>query len=339
MKEKINYISTLSVISALAVVILHTNGCFWDFSTERYWASANAIESIMYFAVPVFFMISGATLVEYRERYTTKDFFKKRISKTLIPFLIFSVFGLIFQIIIGNVAVGDLSVFSIINGIMNVEYNGTYWFFFPLFGVYLCIPLFAAVPKELRQSIFKYLAVVCFIFNTVLPFICYYLPISYNTGLTVRVGSSYVFYIIVGYLLHTNTLKKGYRVVIYLLGIAGLFTHLYGTYHLSMEAGHIVETYKGYNNLPTILYSIAVFVFVKHLPLPKFVNRIVNFISPYTFSIYLMHWYFIVFAEGYLNVDELSIVWRLFGVIPIALICIIIASIVRKIPFGSKLLP
>jgi hypothetical protein len=33
-KEKFNYITVLSVISAISVIILHTNGCFWTFSTE-----------------------------------------------------------------------------------------------------------------------------------------------------------------------------------------------------------------------------------------------------------------------------------------------------------------
>lgn len=57
------YLTLLNVLSAFSVVFLHTNGCFLHFSTERYWFTANIIESIFYFAVPVFFMISGATLI------------------------------------------------------------------------------------------------------------------------------------------------------------------------------------------------------------------------------------------------------------------------------------
>lgn len=39
--------------------------------------------------------------------------------------------------------------------------------------------------------------------------------------------------------------------------------HFIGTYALSMKANQIVQTYKGYNNFPTVLYSTAVFVFIK----------------------------------------------------------------------------
>ncbi len=37
----------IQVICAIAVVTLHTNGCFWNFSAkERYWLTANIIESV-----------------------------------------------------------------------------------------------------------------------------------------------------------------------------------------------------------------------------------------------------------------------------------------------------
>ena len=56
MKKKI-YIQILGVIACLAVVAMHVNGCFWQFSYDRYWITANIIECICYFAVPIFFMM------------------------------------------------------------------------------------------------------------------------------------------------------------------------------------------------------------------------------------------------------------------------------------------
>ena len=101
MKNRIEYISLASVLSAIAVVYLHANGCFWDFSTARYWITANIIESIFYFAVPIFFMISGAMLIDFNKRYSIKEFFKKRIAKTVIPFIIWSFIGLLIEIYLG----------------------------------------------------------------------------------------------------------------------------------------------------------------------------------------------------------------------------------------------
>lgn len=94
-QRKENYISILNVFATVSVVFLHTNGVFWIFSKERYWITANVIESIFYFAVPIFFMISGTTLIDYRERYNTKEFFLRRIKKTLIPYIGWSAFFLL----------------------------------------------------------------------------------------------------------------------------------------------------------------------------------------------------------------------------------------------------
>lgn len=77
------YLQVLSVLSCFAVIFLHVNHCFWDFGYEDYWILANFIESIMYFAVPVFFMITGATLLNYRKRYSTKNIFKNVFIKLL----------------------------------------------------------------------------------------------------------------------------------------------------------------------------------------------------------------------------------------------------------------
>ena len=73
--EHKDYIDYLSVISAFAVVMLHLNSCFWDFSYERYWITANFIECVMYFVVPVFLMISGATLMDYSKKYSRYSVF------------------------------------------------------------------------------------------------------------------------------------------------------------------------------------------------------------------------------------------------------------------------
>ena len=52
--KKKPYILNLSVIAALAVIYLHMNRVFWTYSPKPWWISANLIECLSYFAVPVF---------------------------------------------------------------------------------------------------------------------------------------------------------------------------------------------------------------------------------------------------------------------------------------------
>ena len=93
MRERKVYLSLARVLCAFAVVLIHTNGCFYEFNIDECWGWANVIESGLGFAVPVFIMVSGATLMDYSHRYSTKEFFKKRVIKTVIPYLVWSVIG------------------------------------------------------------------------------------------------------------------------------------------------------------------------------------------------------------------------------------------------------
>lgn len=291
-KERKNYITLLSVISAIAVVCLHTNGCFWSFSKERYWFTANIIECVFFFAVPIFFMITGVTLIDYQEKYSTKEYFKKRINKTFIPFIIWSLFGLLFGIFAEkSISINDIDIKYIFNGIFSTSFTVIYWFFTSLFIIYLCIPLFSSVEKAKKKSTFLYLVIVGIIFNSLLPFINNVFNLGLYLPITVLVASGYLIYPLLGYLLDRIELTKKQKIIIYIVGIIGLLMHIIGTYKLSMDAGKIIDTYKGYTNIPCIMYSVAIFVLLKDIGNRITNYKIINVIGKYTFPIYLMHWY------------------------------------------------
>ena len=344
-----NYISVLTVVSAFAVVALHTNGCFWQFSTERYWFTANIIESVFYFAVPVFFMISGATLLDYSKRYDLKTYFKKRIRKTVIPFLIWSLVGwgllILNSIHLGQPVSPELFTISgIWNGIWETKFVSIYWFFIPLFACYLSIPLLATVPDEKRKSIFLYLIMASFMINTMLPFLIQVFQLPLKWPLRVNIVSGHLIYILLGYWLSKNELSRNVRYFLYLLAALGLLMHIVGTYSLSMEAGKIVGTYKGYLNVPCILYSVGVFLLFKEKCVcDRIITGIsggaVRFLRNYTFAIYILHKFIITYVVHPMHINTHSIVYRLLGPVVIGMLCIAITYVIRKIPFGKHILP
>ena len=170
MTAKKTYITVLNVYSCLSVVLLH-GSAFWNFRKTPGWIADNFVESFFYFAVPVFVMLSGATLMDYRERCTTKEYFKKRVRKTVIPFLFWSIVGLFFVIWRDGSGSVDLHPLAILDAVINCRYIGIYYFFIVIFGVYLAIPVFSAVPKEKRQRIFLYCIVAALVVNVLLPFL------------------------------------------------------------------------------------------------------------------------------------------------------------------------
>ena len=88
--KNITWLDVASVVSTIAVVALHMNGVYWSHPKGWLWINSSLIECIGYFAVPVFFMISGVSLLDYRDRYDDLEFLRRRSKRTLIPFLFWS---------------------------------------------------------------------------------------------------------------------------------------------------------------------------------------------------------------------------------------------------------
>jgi surface polysaccharide O-acyltransferase-like enzyme len=343
--DKTNYITFISVISAIAVLFLHTNGCFWNFSaTEGYWKSANVIESVFYFGVPCFFMISGITLMDFFERYTLGEYFIKRVKKTVIPFVIWNLIALVSYIIIGEISIDEINLKYIYQGMTSSTIVSIYWFFNSLFVLYLSMPLFAAVEHRKRKLVYTYLVCVGGTLNIIIPFLKTVCNSDLNTPYTVTVVSGVLIWVPLGWLLHNCEMKKGTKYIIYILAVLGLVFHIFGTYYLSIEAGEIVNTYKGFQNAPCLMYSVGIFIFLKDvgtriMSKDNVLSRGIKFIGKYTFAIYLMQFILLGLFSHLLHVDTKSIIYRLgapFIMIPI-IICI--TYFMRKIPILKHIVP
>ncbi len=335
------YISVLKIICCLSVIILHMNGVFWLRPHGKLWVSANFLETFFYFAVPVFFMISGATLLDYRERYSTKEFLKKRFSKTITPFIFWSVAAGLFNAWMNGQSF-DYNIAHVIDNIVNTRYFSIYWFFTSLFAVYLSMPLLSAVSDKLR--VYGFTAAVGVICLGIIP-LCFSLLGLGDWPITPPVVGGYIIYVLLGYIFSKLDLSQKQRNIVYKLGIAGWLLHFAGTLYLSLEKNEINETFKGYLNIPAILQAIAVFVFFKNLNYEKLcgkhpvIEKGINTLASYTFGIYLLHMFPVTYLPNRYPIDTSSLGWRLGAVLPIFAVCAIVTGIVKKIPIIKKLLP
>ena len=338
------YITVINVISALSVVGLHTNGCFWTFSKESWWFSANIIESVLYFAVPLFFMVTGATLLDYKERYDTKTFFVRRFRKTVVPFLFWSFIGIVFRIYFEkNLTWSYLNVPYVVNGLFNRSFNTVYWFFPSLFSLYFAIPLFASIRQEQKIAVLKYLAVTCFFINYLIPFLITVFKLKIHFSIMVVVGSNYLLYLILGYLFRYINFTTRQKRIIYGMAFLGLLLHVCGTYVLSMEAGKVIRDYKGYNNVPCFLYSMGIYLLIKenanHINTLSSGRRLLG-LKNYTFAIYLLHWYVMRVLVRVFEINVHLLVYRVGGIFVISIICVCLTYVIRKIPvIGKWILP
>ncbi len=342
-KPKIAYLSLASVIAAISVIAIHTNGCFWTFSTDHYWFTANILECVFYFAVPVFFMITGATLLDFYDKYNLSKYFSKRIKKTVIPLVAWTFIGIAYRIWVAhNIQSSDVTPRFVLDGLTRFNIVNLYWFFGPLFCAYLCIPVFAAVPREKKNQVFLYIAIASLVFNVAVPFVNNVFALDIACPLSLSVGSSYLLYILVGYLLSHNDINFKFRLLSYLLAVAGLLTHMIGTYKLSMASGQINGLYKGYVNIPCFFYSVGVFIAIKYVS--SYIKngmfwKFVNWVGGYTFPLYLMQWFFMDLITRFTHINTYSLYYRLGAPIPITIAIILVTYLLRKIPFVRMIVP
>lgn len=342
-REHLEYIDVLNVLAALSVVALHCNGCFWEGPVQgRSWVSANFIETALYWPVPIFFMITGATLLNYADRMSTKDYLVRRFMRTGIPFLVWSIIGF-FWYAAANASAGiatDWSPTSIIDGIVSTRFVAVYWFFPPLFGIYLAIPIISVIRSNAATLRYALIAGVLCVFT--LPLLCTIIGISWNGSLTPPPVAGYMTYVLLGWYLRTNQLTPRQRYCVYVLGVTGWLVQMVGTLVLSSPETGINSLFKGYTNLPALLQSVAVFVFFQHLRYEgtwKTLANVCRRLSALTFGVYLTHW-FVINAVGRSGIiDAHSIVWRTLGAMAVFVVCSLFTWVVQHIPVLRRAMP
>ena len=340
----LDYISLAKIFAVFAVVILHTNGRFWSFKYnfyKNYWISANIIECVFYFAVPVFVLCIGATLLDFNEKYGLIKYYRRRIFKVIIPLLSWNVILYFYRTyFLKNFPKGQISFAYL----WDLYYNHRIYFIFRSFHqflvVYMFIPLVAYIEKLNKIKIYSYCFIILLVTQSLIPYIInvFHLPLVWIYKRNIE----YIIYIFPGYIIQNYKFPILYRYIIYILGISGLLIHIFGTQILTLRYRRINLMHKGYFNIPCILYSCSIFLFIKENAylLLKIINRkYINKIGSLTIGPFFLHLPLIDTFHKYMKIDPYSFNYRLYGGIFFCTICLIITAILKKIPLFNYILP
>lgn len=259
---KRQYFNVLRVASALAVVFLHSNIGIWTFSQEPYWFKATFITMLTYWAVPCFTMMSGALLIDYSDRYSTKTFLLKRVKKTLLPYVAWCLIAIAYLIFCGGMDPNTLSIRSVTGMIASNTALSIYWYFTELFTVYLATPLLTFIPKDKRKKVFAYIIVSILILNIAVPFFASLCGLG-NVAIKMPLATWCLYYV-AGYYIDRYLDPKWFK-AFYMLSIGGFLTMLFGTVYASLKAGELNQTYMGGTNLPCVCLSLGIFCAFKQI--------------------------------------------------------------------------
>ena len=263
-RQRILYFDILTIFACIAVLFLHHNTIVHSYSDTIVWEEALVFEVAFFWAVPVFLMISGANLMKYREKYTTKLFFKKRLMRVFVPWLFWSVVMLSWSIKAGTYKLEENSILEVFNAILNSKMMPIYWFFPMILGIYLLTPLLSLLGKDEHRSTLWLIINMFIIVNATIPWLCDIIHVQWN-GLLGLPFSGYVVHFLLGYLLSEKDITRSKRICIYLFAFFCATIRYAGVYIHSSHLGVRDDIFFNYNYLFSYGLAIGVFIGVKYI--------------------------------------------------------------------------
>lgn len=350
-KTKTLYFSYLTLLSCFLITIGHCNAFFWTRPTGIRWVYSLLIESICNFPIGMFFMISGATLMDYRKRYSTLEFFKKRFIRTGIPFIFWYLFGTFWPYLSIDTSGSfpkitaqlPCSFIQAMYGMADDRFSRIYWFFLALFSCYLLIPIFSRFKR--RDLVFNSVIAVLFVLHSIIPLVCMLTGIPNNITPHFFFQPEFFMYVLLGYQLANKDISVKWRKIIYAGGFVGVFFHLFGTAYLSYGLPVVNAAFKGHINVPPFLMAVAVFVRFKYTDFAALqekyplLRKFVYEFSGCTFGVYLIHNYFVIGIPELFGFDSGNFFWLIFGSLGIYFGCLYISRQCKRLPVLRYLIP
>lgn len=338
------YIDILNILATFFVLELHSSQAFFSKNASPWIYQQTKIIQVLFIpAVLLFFMISGAMLLEYRNRQSTQLFFKKRFQRVVVPLVAWSILWYIFDVFWtanpGPMQHKNPSLLDFINGLLNNNINNIFWFFYIIIALYVATPILSYLAVNKKYDLLFYIVLVYFVVNSILIYFnqIFNLKINLMNVNQPLLTSTYVGYFIMGYLIHKNYFNRNTENLIMLSGLLALGIALV------MAIIHPQLKTTSTTGLIVFLYSVALFIGIKRI-----INRITfsektiklfSTVSAANLGVYLMHPLFIKILDKLLAINENSLIHIYLYPFLIYFICVFLTIILKKVPVLKNIFP
>lgn len=345
-KNRMCFMDALNTVACFAVIVLHCTTLVFAPTRTDVWITALLFQSVFIFAVPVFFMVSGANLLNYRDRYSTKMFFKKRLSKVLGSLLFASSVVYVVMCLFPGSFYGGAQfegIFGLKDFLRRLLTNNicdVYWFMYAIVYLYMLTPLLSKLSSD--KKCLEYLIFVNLAVSIALPFINrYFIGETYtatvfNWPLFMSVN---LLYFVLGYYvnvyLKAESIRSVYLFLALCLSIAGMFASSLVSNNFFIggpfEGGAYDGYYAGISSPFCVVSAISLFLLAKkaegRIRGNGLLSKLFSRISCISLYVYLFHMLLI----NWFNVNLPSSIRDFFSHFPVLEAVLVFAIVVSTI--------
>ena len=322
-KQRIIYLDFLKVIAIFLMVANHCVDNVTPAERALPWYNlwGSVYNSFTRPAIPLFMMVTGILLLP--TKMDMGSFYKKRLSRVLIPFLVWSVLYNLFPWFTGllNCDPETIHVFfkwadtsqafgDALRNILMIPFNFSafavqMWYVYLLIGIYLYIPVFSAwVEKSDKRSQRIFLAI--WAVSLFVPYLRNYLTenlfgeCSWNEFGLFYYFAGFSGYMLLGYhlvkypLQMSKVSKYALAAIAFAIGYAVTLIGFKNATAVEGQSEAMVELFFTFCSPNVALMTFAIFLIAKDLRFEnKRVNRFISQFSICTFGIWMCHYFFV----------------------------------------------
>lgn len=302
-----NYLSDISIlriIATISVIFLHTNSTLTD-NRDLFGLSNNqylfflCVYRMLYWAVPVFFMITGSLLLKKEKVISYEICIKKYCKRILLALFIFGIPFSIMELFVSSPWVGPSVVLQAAINVIKGRSFGHLWYLL-LIGIYLVLPFLKSATDNMDRKAMKIFLIILFLFNFCIPGIGKFTDTEIAFGLPFTTFS--IFYIVCG-----NYIEK-YVEFNKRKAAVGFAVMLLFSAIVALISGN--GDYLGYDSPIIGMTSVFIFLLFKGIHVKsKEKQNILWRIDRLCFGAYLIHPIFIHFVYRFLKFSPVSFDW------------------------------
>lgn len=277
------------IFAIYAVVFLHVAAGVVtrnDIGTQHWWFG-NIYDSVVRWCIPVFVMISGALLLDPNKKEDLLTFYKKRLSRILLPILFWSVFFLCRDFFQDSVKGSEPTGIELLKRLLSGKPHFHMWFLYMILSLYIFTPFFRKIVAHSTKNELIFLVVVLFVFAAGNS--AYEDFYSGPPKLFVNWFLSYTPYFFSGYLIRQDNTYPSKAILLIIFALSSIFTVL-GCYFVGVKS-NLTKGFYFYNYLSVtvIPMSISIMYFLKQMTSPIFSQNFSMKLSTLALGVYLIH--------------------------------------------------